>query len=212
VDCLGLLDYYLGKDDPKYIPPPTGATPIAKSLTLAARYVLAVDGASLVANLYPNASAALLHYLDGSGTDYSIDLEAMLKQAPSAQGVYQRELDQATAFAKTLSTKPDGVYHIDSRTLSQGNITKSDNADWFYAIGGYASWGEGTVIVCKGSVRLEFLYNFEKRYQWQVNRNKSVSLFGVLSVTDKDVGELSEAGYAKEYDIKSYKAENVKLP
>src|SRR6266446_43546 len=64
----------------------------------------------------------------------------------------------------------------------------------------------GMAVDCK--VTLDFSYEFGKRYQWQVDKGKSVTLLG-LTITDVQMGELSEAGLAKEFDITGEKLETV---
>jgi hypothetical protein len=129
-----------------------------------------------------------------------MDVYDMLDDSRSARDTYANELYEAKKFAATLAKKPNGDYDIDSRTLSQGEFSKSDNADWFYAIGRYASWGKGVAHVKDCKVTLEFTYEFRKRYQFQVDQDKYVSILG-LKITDAQMGELQEAGLAKDFDI-----------
>jgi len=207
-DLLGLLDYYLGNTDPTYTPPPTGQTPIAPTVGLRARWLI-IDGAAVAeVAVYPHAAGFLTYYLNGDGTPVKVSVDDMLNDSVNARTVYRAELTQAIAFAATLAKKPSGDYDIDSRTASQGEFRPSDSKDWFLAIGRYVAWGKGKAHVKDCKVTLDFTYEFRKRYQWQVDQGKSVTLLG-LTITDAQMGELSEAGLAKEFDITGEKSETV---
>jgi RHS repeat-associated protein len=199
-DLLDLLDYYLGSTDPTYTPPPTGQKPVSPTFGLKAERFAAAAAAGVASTEWPIAADLLEHYLSASGTPVSMDVYDMLDDSRSARDTYANELYEAKKFAATLAKKPNGDYDIDSRTLSQGEFSKSDNADWFYAIGRYASWGKGVAHVKDCKVTLEFTYEFRKRYQFQVDQDKYVSILG-LKITDAQMGELQEAGLAKDFDI-----------
>ena len=92
--------------------------------------------------------------------------------------------------------------------LSHGEFLPSDSMDWFLAIGRYAAWGKGKAHVNNCKVTLDFKYEFRKRYQWQVDQGKSVTLLGI-TITDAQMGELSEAGLAKEFNITGEKSQTV---
>jgi len=76
-------------------------------------------------------------------------------------------------------------------------------------MGGYASWGRGTVTIAdsgngKKTYTLEYEYIVDDMYNW--DGNKSVKPLGI-EITDKDLAALHLAGVAKEYRlIGSHKA------
>ena len=129
----------------------------------------------------------------------------------AAQSLYDAELTEAIDLAKNMAHLQVGTYKIDSRLLSLGDNNTGQNMDWFLAIGHYAAWGKGTVKVCANTVVLNFTYTLVKRYQWEMGLDKSVSILGV-EITDDTMGEFSEAGLAKEFNIKATKSAVVRIP
>lgn len=104
-----------------------------------------LDAALTIGVFYgKDATNHLRHYLAASGRDYSIDLEAMLREVPSAKYWYELEVDQARSFVESL---PDGTYQITSRQTQSGYNREYESKNWHFAIGGYHVWGRGTAIV-----------------------------------------------------------------
>jgi peptidoglycan hydrolase-like protein with peptidoglycan-binding domain len=140
----------------------------------------------------------MAHYLNNSGRDLTIDLEGMVKEVPSAKGRYEREVSQIQRFVETL---PPGTNPITSKNVEVGYNTQRESKNWFFAIGGYSSWGKGIATVADGptgrSYEVDFEYKFYDRYNWDAG--KSVTFSGV-TVTDKFMGEFHRQGIAKEYD------------
>lgn len=83
-----------------------------------------------------DAAAHMLHYLLNSGRGYDIDLDGMVKDVPSAKQRYEREVAQAQSFVEKLTP---GSYDITSLHAENGYNRKSENSNWFYAIGGYST-------------------------------------------------------------------------
>ncbi len=94
-----------------------------------------------------------------------------------------------------------GNYRITSQRANNGYNRKSENANWFFAIGGYSTWGRGTTVVSEGSggrqYDLDFEYRFYDRYNWDAG--KSVTIGGI-TVTDAFMGEFHREGMAREFD------------
>ncbi|WP_255475252.1 hypothetical protein [Pseudocitrobacter sp. 73] len=114
-------------------------------------------------------------------------------------------------FCRTL---PPGEHYFSSKKINYGDFI-SNNADLFYAIGGYQYWGKGHVIVkeiyhpsdntkdprCNYS--LKFQFHFFDRYNWNINKPDSgVRLGGVIPVTDRFMGRFHQECLAREYNIK----------
>ncbi|HET9953359.1 MAG TPA: hypothetical protein VFQ61_02585, partial [Polyangiaceae bacterium] len=82
-----------------------------------------------------------------------------------------------------------------------GYNTQVENRNWFFAIGGYTTWGKGVAKVTdSGGVlnyELDFEYKFYDRYNWDAG--KSVT-FAHITVTDKFMGEFHRQGLAREFD------------
>ena len=147
-----------------------------------------------------DAAVNLAHFFGNNGFDKTIDLEDMVDDVPSAKLLYERELALAKAYVETL---PEGRYQITSASASGGYAKKSENWNWFYAVGGYSAWGKGVAVVTRNSdgtkaYDLQFEYRFFDRYNW--DGGKSVTLFGV-KITDQFMGEFHRQGLAQEFDM-----------
>ena len=145
-----------------------------------------------------DATKHMFHYLGNSGASYTIDLDGMVHDVPSARARYEDEVAQAQEMVERL---PVGTHKIHSRTAENGYNYQSENRNWFFAIGGYTKWGEGTAKVKSNAgvteYELDFEYKFYDRYNWDAG--KSVT-FAKITVTDRFMGEFHRQGLAREYD------------
>jgi len=138
------------------------------------------------------------HYLMNSGSDQIIDLEGMVRDVPSAKERYNDEVDQAKRYVETL---PPGTYQIRSKMPENGYNYQHESRDWYFAIGGYSTWGRATATVAgdptKRTYSVDFEYKFYDRYNWDAG--KKITFHGI-TVTDKFMGEFHRQGLAQEYD------------
>lgn len=144
--------------------------------------------------IYPDATAALRHYLSNSGENYQIDLESLMKDSGIAPAV-QDEINEAQYFVeKNLTSK--GVIDFHS-TGARGAI--ADSRNWYYATGGVLLYGGGRATHDgKGNYSMDFnLMSFD-RYNW--DGNKQTLILGE-PITDDQLGAMHRAGIAKEYNM-----------
>jgi hypothetical protein len=145
-----------------------------------------------------DATKHMAHYLGNSGRDYTIDLEGMVAEVPSAHRRYDAEVAQAKEFVETLAA---GQYNITSQRTNLGYNRQSESANWYFATGGYSTWGKGVAVVKDGPTGRQydvaFEYKFFDRYNWDAG--KSVTIAGV-KVTDTFMGEFHREGLAREFD------------
>jgi hypothetical protein len=92
---------------------------------------IAITSASAFVDL-PNAQRHLSHYFGCSGSPLEIDLVSMVDDVPSAKQAFDKELSEAMTFVESLGPGPRV---ISSTNASQGFNRKSENKDWYYAIG-----------------------------------------------------------------------------
>lgn len=194
-------DYKLGNSDP-----PLGHDPGAgvwnskpKEAAYLAFGVLIVDSLPLAyAVIGDDATKHMFHYLGNSGRTYTIDLEGMVNEVPSAKERYEDELAQAKEFVEKLGP---GRHEITSKQGQDGYNMQSENRNWFFAIGGYTSWGKGVAVVKQEgnatAYDLDFEYKFYDRYNWDTGKKVT---FAGITVTDKTMGELHRQGLAHEFD------------
>ncbi len=197
-------NYQIGSIDP-----PTGHDPgagvwsskpkQAGYIALKAAIIEVLPQAALVIGL--DAARHMAHYLiDNNGADLTINLEGMVRDVPSAKRRYEREVAQMQTFVETLP--PGSRNPITSKNCEVGYNRQSENRNWFFAIGGYSSWGKGVASVATDASKtpvydVDFEYKFYDRYNWDAG--KSVTFAGI-TVTDKFMGEFHRQGLAQEYD------------
>lgn len=163
--------------------------------------ILPPRGSSAMLFIGFDAAANMKHYLNTSGADLKINLESMIDSGPTAKGRFRDEISQAKKFVETL---PIGTHQISSKFAESAYNYKEESSNWFYAVGGYASWGKGTATVTKGATvteySLDFEYHFFDRYNW--DGGKSVTI-GPITITDVFMGEFHRQGLAREYNMKA---------
>jgi hypothetical protein len=102
-------------------------------------------------------------------------------------------------FVETLP--PGSVNSFTSKNLEVGYNTQVESRNWYFAIGGYSTWGKGTATVsgtkADPTYTVDFEYKFYDRYNWDAG--KSVTFAGI-TVTDRFMGEFHRQGLAQEYD------------
>lgn len=199
-------DYTLGKVDPKlnhdkgagvFNSKPTEATLWA--LKQAILEILPPRGSSAALFIGIDASKHMLHYLSAKGNKLPINLEGMVTASPTAQAHFKNEVNQAKRFVEKLT---EGTHQFTSKTAESSYNYKSETTNWFYAVGGYSSWGKGSATVAKDtkgqlSYSMSFEYHFYDRYNWDTGKQVTI---GPVTITDKFMGEFHRQGLAQEYD------------
>jgi hypothetical protein len=187
---------------------PHGVDPWYTRLDDEAMKVLVTD-ASAVADAigWTHASKHLMHYLGNSGEDMTVDPDEITRDVPSFRGaVDQRVTSEMQRIAEEAQASGNYGQPVPFNSGWKGHyITKSDNADWFYAMGGvqYAVTGVATVYppdVPGGQPRVEVDYqaHVADRYNWDGGKSTQI---GPLTVTDEQLAELHRAGVAQEFDM-----------
>jgi peptidoglycan hydrolase-like protein with peptidoglycan-binding domain len=146
-----------------------------------------------------DAARHMEHYLGNSGQPYAIDLEAMVRDVPSAKDALAQEIQAAQMYVESL---PPGRYEIAATTTQAPYNTDTESKNWYYAVAGYVSWGKGIATVSEVSGRREYVLDFEykvyDRYNW--DHGKSAEVFGI-TIRDDMVGDWHRQGLAQEYDL-----------
>jgi len=119
-----------------------------------------------IAHFYVGDDAAkhLCHYFPCSGSAYTIDLEGMVRDVADAAAQYEDEVRLAKQFVEQL--RP-GRHDIVAQSTTEGYNEEEKNRNWYYALGGYHSWGRGVVhrqglgreFDCVGCLRRQFAWN-----------------------------------------------------
>lgn len=194
-------EYKVGTGDPPITPDPGAGiwNSSPKQATYLALGAAIVDILPLAyVTIGDDATKHMAHYLGNSGRAYTIDLEDMVADVPSARRRYEDEVAQMKQFVEMLGP---GTFNIASQRANNGYNRKSENTNWFFAIGGYSSWGRGVAIVKDNPTgrqyEVDFEYRFYDRYNWDAG--KSVTIGGI-TITDAFMGEFHREGLAQEFD------------
>ena len=87
----------------------------------------------------------MLHYFSAKGSKLTINLEGMIEDSPTAKAHFTHEVSQAQKFVEKLTV---GTHNITSKTAEESAYNyKSETKNWFYAVGGYSTWGKGVATV-----------------------------------------------------------------
>jgi hypothetical protein len=156
---------------------------------------------------WTHAAKHLYHYLDNSGKKLTVNPDEMMRDA----GQFRSEVDktvEAEMRRITAEAETNGTYGKPVQFSTDWNghyITKAENADWFYAMGGvqYAVTGEATVHKPDhpgGQPRVEMQYQTHvfDRYNWDGGKSTDI---GPITITDDQMAEMHRAGVAQEYNI-----------
>jgi len=96
---------------------------------------------------------------------------------------------------------PGSVNPVTSKNVEVGYNRQAESRNWFFAIGGYSTWGKGVATVAgtpaAATYQVDFEYKFYDRYNWDAG--KSVTFAGI-TVTDRFMGEFHRQGLAREFD------------
>jgi hypothetical protein len=198
--------YVLG-DKPPPVTPDAGSGPwcSAPPTLEYAAYKSAIELAMLTPlvqiKVGPDAVAHMRHYLSNTGTDYHVDLSAMMSKSQNLRRFHDAELEEAKRFAQSLEP---GAHAITSSRLRTDGFEERDEPYYFYAVGGYSYWGQGTVRIedvgkNQRRITLDFQFHFYDRYNWDTGKKTGI---GLITVRDNFLQELHRRCYAREYDLK----------
>jgi hypothetical protein len=161
--------------------------------------ILPPRGGAAVVFIGDDAAMHMKHYMDASGSRLTIDLEDMVSSGPTATERFKNEVRQAQLFVEKL---PVGSHVFTSLTAESAYNYKHEGKNWYFAVGGYSTWGSGRATVRNGATgkeyEVQFEYKFYDRYNW--DKGKSVSIAGI-EISDKFMGEFHRQGLAREFDM-----------
>lgn len=193
--------YELGAGDPVFVPDKGAgvwkAKPISAAyIALRAAIIEVLPSANVI--IGDDAVKHMAHYLGNTGERYTIDLEGMIREVPSAREALEDEAAQAQEFVELL---PPGKYSIRSRTSEDGYNTKDENWNWYFATGGYQSWGEGEATLPKRRKVASTNWIFDTSFSIATTgmRVRRSRIFDI-KITDTFMAEFHSQGLAREFD------------
>ena len=114
------------------------------------KHEAATSAAYGMAPFWPDAARNLFHFLNNSGRPLDMNTNGMLKDLPSLQNNVNSDLNRMTSEAveKAKTSGYTGPVTYPFVTDWQDEYAeKSENANWFYATGGYQHATAGTITV-----------------------------------------------------------------
>ena len=199
IDSYGLLDYRIGDYDLKINTDTGSGTHGSKAPATVAQRAARLGWYAVAAGAnalgYYDASKNMRHFLDNTGSDLTINYSGLISKVPNAQNARDMEINEALKYAESVNDM--ATFTISSHAASSGYCRKLESENWYYAVGGYSTWGKAKVVAhdkCK--YEMTFDLKFFDKYNWDVG--KSVTIFGIR-VPDIALGELHQAGIAQEY-------------
>jgi hypothetical protein len=151
-----------------------------------------------LASGYKNAAALLKHFADNTGTQFTVDFEAMNRENRRAYDNMVSELNEALAAAEQIAaglTVAQQVRIVTSRETVQRPVR--DGSDWEYAISGYRTWARGTVTSGgDGGYFLEWEFNLRDNYDFGTKKLPA----GLVS--DDEMEQMNRWGLAREFEVR----------
>ena len=166
------------------------------------KHEAATSAAYGMAPFWPDAARNLFHFLNNSGRPLDMNTNGMLKDLPSLQKNVNSDLNRMTSEAveKAKTSGYTGPVTYPFVTDWQDEYAeKSENANWFYATGGYQHATAGTITVYPdGSYKYAYQVHTADRYNWDGDKKTGI---GPLTIYDTELQELHRAGIAQEFDL-----------
>ena len=166
------------------------------------KHEAATSAAYGMAPFWPDAARNLFHFLNNSGRPLDMNTNGMLKDLPSLQNNVNSDLNRMTSEAveKAKTSGYTGPVTYPFVTDWQDEYAeKSENANWFYATGGYQHATTGTITVYPdGSYKYAYQVHTADRYNWDGDKKTGI---GPLTIYDTELQELHRAGIAQEFDL-----------
>ncbi len=194
IDVKGLSSYRIGTQPPakKIVLDRTTWNSMPGNSGYAIRLRAKLTALAGNVTLWPDAAAHLRHFLDNSGTTYTINFQKMNNESVNAKNHLMKELNCALTYAEKLAD-PRGMV---SMVTTEEDSAKNSDGNWLYAVGKYSTWAVGDVFVCDDKYYMIWEFHFRDVYDWKMDSG----LRGGL-VTDREMALLHRYGVAKEYEM-----------
>lgn len=149
--------------------------------------------------VYPNAAKFMAHYLEGSGEDYTIDMEKFLENAIAKQNM-NADIERAKKAAQELVIKGKTADVYQKTESLHHNLT----GDFKYCLGSYFAYVEmhnvsfdGTTYTATVKYTVIDFYNWDKTDTTPVFDGFVSKIVG--SISPADLHQLHTSGVAKEF-------------
>ncbi|KAH6666040.1 hypothetical protein B0J14DRAFT_605188 [Halenospora varia] len=185
----------------------SGGSPSLGERLILAKCKLLITGGKIAG--YKNAAAHMEHYLDNTGTDLHLNVEAMMIDLPnfksgvqalaqnSAKAAYTKASKKGVDVSETFTTPWTLYGYTPSTNFDKSTTTGSD---WFYAEGAFSYAVSGEVTISKaGHVSLRYVAYVFDRYNWDYGKGVTIGGHGI---SDEEMGKLNKVGLARVYNVR----------
>jgi hypothetical protein len=163
----------------------------------------------------PNSAKALRHFLENTGTLYSISLSDMLSEFPEAEERMLKNFDllleaceHMVMDGETITLATNSAFHKHKdiyATRSLNGRFLSSTFDWNYTLGNSRAAIVGTVTRSEDSYFLMVNYFLDDFYHWKEGSDAKGGL-----VTDGEMFILHNRGFAKQFRVEgSFKGQFI---
>lgn len=180
-----------------------GSQPIySRGDDLAFFYVASKAQALADAAGHTHAAAGMRHYLDNTGSDFTIKPDEAMNDVAGLK--HHADIVISDEVDKLVRDPANHNKAVAFTTPWKGtSVGQAENQDWFLAMASVEVCATGvvTIIPAEGGgqprIAMDYQVHFFDRYNW--DGKKFVVIMGV-KITDKRMGGLHTAGLAKEFN------------
>ena len=159
---------------------------------------LAVATAGRIPFVTPDAGKMLSHYLEKSGSTYTVDFKRMINEWDFAKTNRDQDINEALLAAEHLANANHNITFYRRQDINHNSPTQTNGYNWPYAVGKYSTNIKCTVSKTGNSYSADIFYYMYDVYD--VNRTDTNKL-GPLPLTPQNLWELHHGGLAKAYYV-----------
>ncbi len=147
----------------------------------------------MLATMY-NAASFLQHFLDRTGSKYTIDFKDTISEWDKAYDARAIDMNKIMDIVETLATNETQTMI----TIKAIGHTIADSSDWGRAIGSYTTSVKFTFTkVSSNSFTMNVTYKLHDAYDW----DEEIYSMGNMPVSPRQMWELHHGGYAKNFEV-----------
>lgn len=182
------------------------------TMTSVAMKQILIEAAEKHGSSYPFASRNLLHYFSATGADKTIDVGHLVETTQAGEKRHKDEVGQAMEFVELLD---DGLHHFTSTRNDSIYFTPGIDPDYYFGMGGCASWGKGKVSVetIDGvpHYKMQFTFHVCDLYNWDGGKKTNMPLPKTIedmlpktfdrTISDEFLNDFHLQGLAQEFHL-----------
>jgi hypothetical protein len=167
---------------------------------------------------YKNAESHMQYYLDGSGVDFNVEVEALIHDLPNFAAAAYTLVDHSAkvAYGHALVAPPETpiTFQIPWKLYSS-SVKGNFNPDWLAAEGSFSYSVSGVVKLKNGTngnpgqAVLTYAVDMFDRYNWELGTSFTLDL---VTVASGPIGRLNQVCLAQVYNVRGSTTLNVVDP